>query len=37
MKAQEIAKSEGLLDSKKKKDKFKSKVYVVAVFICFIC
>jgi len=29
MQAQEIAKSEGLLDGKKKKDKFKTKVYLL--------
>jgi len=36
MKAQEIAKSEGLLDSKKKKDKLKTKVHAFAIFI-FVC
>ena len=35
MKAQEIAKSEGLLDSKKKKDKTKTKVlYSVSLLCC---
>jgi len=31
MKAQEIAKNEGLLDNKKKKDRTKTKVYIVCV------
>jgi len=37
MKAKEIAKTEGLLDNKKKKDKTKTKVYICFSFTLLSC